>query len=630
MLKLLIISPLLGIMSLSIFKSLKYKLISLNYLTINNSQVKLNKEDNYANPSNNILFANKANKDWKKEDIEKNKKNKNLKIINREIGVMSGIITYYISLYILLKYNNNNVEYQLRETINLNWYQLNLGVDGISLILIILTTFIFPILFLLIPIKSSNISRFNREENKISQENLNLVSILPNLPIGQVRVGINKINNSIISQSLIEVRPQLLSARRTDNIEQEKEEIKLIKIILLLEIIILIIFSTLDIFLFYLIFEILLIPFFILISQYGSKEHLINTTKSSLAYKASKERKEVNNHKGIEEKITKTSMEATKRFFFYSLFGSLFLFISIIFLFYILGSTNNEIFHYSITNLIIESKRNILLISNSNHTFGEIGITNILVNEKYLLLLLWLSIFIPFVIKIPIFPFHSWLPLAHSEANTIGSILLAAILLKIGSYGIFRYIIELFNNSYYIYEKIIINNYIFPIIITFCTLSIIFGSFSTIRQIDIKRIIAYSSIVHMNYSIISIFNLEYKSLIGGVFLILSHAFVSSGLFLLIGILYIRYSTRIYFYYQHLANFMPLFTTYFFLLILNLISIPFSSSFISEFLMLSGLLKSNLFICILLSFSLFLNTLYSIWFFNRLSFGLSPTLLILDL
>ena len=129
----------------------------------------------------------------------------------------------------------------------------------------------------------------------------------------------------------------------------------------------------------------------------------------------------------------------------------------------------------------------------------------------------------------------------------------------------------------------------------------------------------------MNYSIISIFNLEYKSLIGGAFLILSHAFVSSGLFLLIGILYIRYSTRIYFYYQHLANFMPLFTTYFFLLILNLISIPFSSSFISEFLMLSGLLKSNLFICILFSFSLFLNTLYSIWFFNRLSFGLSPTL-----
>ena len=128
----------------------------------------------------------------------------------------------------------------------------------------------------------------------------------------------------------------------------------------------------------------------------------------------------------------------------------------------------------------------------------------------------------------------------------------------------------------------------------------------------------------MNYSIISIFSLEYKSLIGGVLLILSHAFISSGLFLLIGILYIRYSTRIYFYFQHLVNFMPLFTTYFFLFILNLISIPFSSSFISEFLMLSGLLKSNFFICILLSVSLFLNTLYSIWLFNRISFGLSPT------
>ena len=358
MLKLLIISPLLGIISLSIFKSLKYKLLSLNYLTNNNSQVRLNKEDLYFNSSNNNLFANKANKDWKREDIEKYNNNK-LKNRNREIGVISGIITYYISLYILLRYNNNNVEYQLRETINLNWYQLNLGIDGISLILIILTTFLFPILFLLIPIESSNISSqplVREKENKTSQENLNLVFILPNLPYGQVGVGTNKINNSIISQSLIEVRPQLLPALRASKIEQKKEEIKLIKIILLLEIIILLIFSTLDIFLFYLIFEILLIPFFILISQYGSKEHLIKTIKSSLAYKASEDKKEVNNNKGIEEKITKTSMEATKRFFFYSLFGSLFLFISIIFLFYILGSTNNEMLHYYITNLIIEPR----------------------------------------------------------------------------------------------------------------------------------------------------------------------------------------------------------------------------------------------------------------------------------
>jgi NADH-ubiquinone oxidoreductase chain 4 len=159
--------------------------------------------------------------------------------------------------------------------------------------------------------------------------------------------------------------------------------------------------------------------------------------------------------------------------------------------------------------------------------------------------------------------------------------------------------------------KIIINNYLFPIIIILCSLSIIFGSFSTIRQIDIKRIIAYSSIIHMNYSIISIFTLEYKSLIGGAFLIISHALISSGLFLLIGILYIRYSTRLFYYYQNLTNYMPLFSTCFFLLILNLISIPFSSSFISEFLILSGLLKSNLYISILLSFSLFFNTFYSI-------------------
>ena len=306
-------------------------------------------------------------------------------------------------------------------------------------------------------------------------------------------------------------------------------------------------------------------------------------------------------------------MEATKKFFFYSLFGSLFLFITLILLYYKIGSTNNEILQYN-------------FIQNYSNNFS---ITKIINEDYYIILLLWFSILLPLIIKIPIFPFHSWLPLAHAEANTIGSILLAAILLKIGSYGIFRYIIELFNNiniiNLYLDKNIIINNYLFPIIIILSTISIIYSSFSTIRQIDIKRIIAYSSIVHMNYSIISLFTLEYKSLIGGALLIISHALVSSGLFLLIGILYIRYSTRIYFYYQHLVNFMPLFTTMFFLLILNLISIPFSSSFISELLMLSGILKSNILICIILCILLILNTFYSIWLFNRLSFGLSSNL-----
>ena len=640
MLKILIISPIIGIISISnINKILKFIYLSFKIISFlfNLQIIKYIRSyiSTYLNKNINLQDRGEGRIEERiKETLffPINTYIYNNKIegkIEREIGIISGIITYYISMYILLKYNNNNIEYQLRDTINLNWYQLNIGIDGISLILILLTTFLFPILFILIP--SQSISIIN-QENKLEKKSIKY-KIFKLLTKGK------EFNKNIIRETL-------------------KEERFLIKILLFLEIIILLLFCTLDIFLFYLIFEILLIPFFILISQYGSKEHLINNkdqnlqdkeinnnkeritfinTKSLQIYRPKVEDIEIKNKikNNIINKITKTSMEATKRFFFYSLFGSLFLFISIILIFFICGSTNNEIilYFFSLSTPIHLFSTQISQIENI------IFLKEIYRIEKYIFFFIWFSFFITFAIKIPIFPFHSWLPLAHSEANTIGSILLAAILLKIGSYGIFRYMIELFSQPLIIKtssntnlfnfkfnisenieigrdleeildkigeinENLIINKYFYPIIITFCTLSIIFGSFSTIRQIDIKRIIAYSSIVHMNYSIISIFSLNNKSLIGGAYLIISHAFISSGLFLLIGILYLRYSTRIYYYYQYLVNFMPLFTTFFFLFILNLISIPFSSSFISEFLILSGLLKSNFFICILLSFSLF--------------------------
>ena len=416
---------------------------------------------------------------------------------NKEIGMIFTIFIYHISLLLLLSFNNNNIEYQFRDILDIGGYKISLGIDGISLILIVLTTMLFPILILLTP--------------------YNIKDILVKL--------------------------------------------------LILEWILLVLLVSLDLLTFYILFELSLIPLFILIGRYGSKDViLINESRE----------------------ITRTSMEATKKFFIFSLFGSLFMLISIILLYYIYGSANNEIL----------SLKNYISITTKFY-------------DSYLYYFIWLSFFLTFAIKIPIYPFHSWLPLAHSEANTIGSIILAAILLKLGTYGIFRYLIDIFYD---------LNFYFIPIVFTLSSISILYASIITLRQIDMKRIIAYSSIVHMNYSIISIFLPDIKALLGSAYLMISHGLISAGLFLLIGILYIRYHSRLLFYFQNLVSFIPIFTTYLFLYILNLVSLPFTSSFISELLILSGVLKYNLYLTIYLSSLIFFNTIYAFWLFNRISFG----------
>ena len=151
-------------------------------------------------------------------------------------------------------------------------------------------------------------------------------------------------------------------------------------------------------------------------------------------------------------------------------------------------------------------------------------------------------------------------------------------------------------------------------------LSIVYGSLTTIRQIDLKKIIAYSSIVHMNYAILGFFTNEIEGLNGGNYLMVSHAFVSCGLFLLIGILYKRYHSRILLYYSGLVLTMPIYGTLFIILTLANLSLPFTSSFISEILIIISTIKINCLVGIIISFSLFFSTTYGIWLANRLLFG----------
>lgn len=210
--------------------------------------------------------------------------------------------------------------------------------------------------------------------------------------------------------------------------------------------------------------------------------------------------------------------------------------------------------------------------------------------------------FIGFSTKIPLIPFHVWLPEAHVEAPTAGSVLLAGILLKIGTYGMLRFILPIYTYANYFY---------LPLVYTLSIISIIYISFIILTQIDLKKIIAYSSILHMNFIILGLFSFTLEGLTGSVFSMISHGLVSSGLSICAGILYDRYKTRDIIYFSGLVDYMPIFSILFFLFILSNAGFPLTSNFIGETLVCFGLIENNFFLTCLLLASTFFSSLYSI-------------------
>jgi proton-translocating NADH-quinone oxidoreductase chain M len=250
------------------------------------------------------------------------------------------------------------------------------------------------------------------------------------------------------------------------------------------------------------------------------------------------------------------------------------------------------------------------------YIINEVGTTNYEVLIAFFFNLkeqkiLWFTFFLAFASKVPMIPVHLWLPEAHVEAPTAGSVILAGVLLKLGTYGFIRFTLPLFPEACF---------YFTPFVYTIATIGIIYTSFTAIRQTDFKRIIAYTSIAHMNLVILGIFSFNTIGLEGAILQSLSHGFVASGLFLIIGIVYERHHTRIIQYYGGLAITMPIYITIFLFFTLANISFPGTSSFVGEFLILVGSFKVNTTITFLGATGVVIGGVYSLWLFNRIAYG----------
>jgi len=222
--------------------------------------------------------------------------------------------------------------------------------------------------------------------------------------------------------------------------------------------------------------------------------------------------------------------------------------------------------------------------------------------------------FFGFAVKIPMLPVHIWLPEAHVEAPTPGSVILAGILLKLGSYAMIKLILIPVTSIY--------TDFVF-IIFVFALIGFFYSSMVAYSQIDIKKIIAYSSIAHMNFSIIGLFSQHILGIFGVFVMMLGHAITSGSLFFGIGVLYDRYKTRIVFYYGSLTTFMPIFSIFYFLFIFSNFGFPGTVNFVGElFISIGGFYFSSL-ILFLCGAAMILSLVYSLLFYSRIFFGPLP-------
>ena len=268
------------------------------------------------------------------------------------------------------------------------------------------------------------------------------------------------------------------------------------------------------------------------------------------------------------------------KFFLYTLLGSVLMLVAIISIYWITGTTD-----------VIK--------------LYELGI-----DAKYQNLL-WLAFFSSFAVKTPMWPVHTWLPDAHVEAPTAGSVLLAAILLKMAGYGFIRFSLGLFPDA---------SLYFVPLVYTLSLIAIIYTSLVALMQEDMKKLIAYSSVAHMGFVTLGIFTMTQQGIEGSIFQMISHGLVSAALFLCVGVVYDRLHTRLINRYGGLVSIMPKYAIVFMVFTLGALGLPGTSGFIGEFLVLMGAFKKNILVATIASLGVILGAAYMLWLYKRIIFG----------
>jgi len=410
--------------------------------------------------------------------------------ITKRVALVTTIVTFVVSLPVYFAFNPTSADYQFveqRAWIPSLGVTYHLGVDGISVLLVLLTTFLMPLLLL---------SSWTSVESRWKEFAITM---------------------------------------------------------LLLETGMLGVFVALDLFLFYVFWEAMLIPMYLIIGVWGGPNRIY----------------------------------AAIKFILYTLAGSLLMLVAILVLYFQHGAATNT------------------------YTFDLPVLARFVLPGGLTQDLLFLAFAVAFAIKVPMFPFHTWLPDAHVEAPTAGSVILAAVLLKMGTYGFLRFCLPLFPQA---------SLHFAPWIFALSVIGIIYGAWVSTVQPDIKKLVAYSSVSHLGFVVLGLFSLTPQGLVGGIIQMVNHGLSTGALFLMVGMIYERRHSRLIADFGGLWKVIPAFSALFLIVCLSSLGLPGLNGFVGEFLILLGAFQVDRLAAVLATTGIIFAAVYLLWMYQRVCFG----------